>query len=164
MSTAQTEAVKVWLSRYRQQSENIERLAYEFDALESRATSPSTSALDGLPHAHGHARDRVGGIVDRLDELREEISATQAEATATRHEIEAAIKQITGPRWPDRRAVLRFRYLLCLSWPDVTDALFGAERDFPEKEDTYMRRTYRLHGEALTALLKFVPDSAGTGN
>lgn len=164
MSTAATETVKEWLTRYRQQMENIERLGYEFDAMESRATSPGTSAIDGLPHAPGYAGDRVGGIVGRLDELREELATAQAEATATRREIENAIRRISGPHWPDRRAVLRFRYLLCLPWEDVNDALFGAKRDFLDKLESYQRRTYRLHGETLTALLEFVPDSAGTGN
>jgi len=160
MSTAGTEAVKEWLNRYWQQHEHVERLSFELDALESKATSPGTPSLDGLPRAPGYDRDRVGGIVGRLDELRTEIEEAQVEATATRHEIEAAIKRITGPRWPDRRAVLRFRYLLCLAWPDVTDALFGGKRDFLDKEDTYQRRTYRLHGEALLALLELVPAEA----
>ena len=160
MSTVGTEAVKTWLNRYRQKLENIERLAYELDALESKVTSPSLPALDGLPHTPGYAGDRMGGIVGRLDELRTVIEEAQAEATATRREIEAIIKQISGPHWPDRRAVLRFRYLLCMAWPDVTDALFGAKRDFLDKEDTYMRRVYRLHSEALLDLLELVPDEA----
>lgn len=160
MSTAGPEAVKEWLSRYRQQSDYIERLAYELDALDSKAIAPRTTSLDGLPRAPGYAGDPTGGIVGRLDELRTEIADTLAEATATRREIEAVIKQINGPRWPELRAVLRFRYLLCLSWGDVNDALFGGKRDFLDREDSYMRKTYRIHGEALIALLEFVPAEA----
>lgn len=157
MSTAGTEAVKVWLNRYRQQSDYIERLTFELDALESKAASPGVSSLDGLPHAPGYAGDRMGGIVGRMDELRAEIEQAQAEATATRREIENAIRRISGPHWPDRRAVLRFRYLLCLPWEDVNDALFGAKLDFLDKLESYQRRTYRLHGEALLDLLELVP-------
>lgn len=157
MSTAATETVKLWLSRYRQQSDYVERLAHELDTLEAKATSPGTALLDALPHAPGYAGDRMGGIVGRLDELRTELAEAQGEATAIRRELENAIKKIHGQHWPDRRAVLRFRYLLLLPWEDVNDALFGAKRDFLDREDSYMRRTYRLHGEALTDLLEFVP-------
>ena len=108
-TTARTEAVKAWLNRYRQQSENLERLSFELDALESKATAPGISSLDGIPRAPGF-EDRMGGIVGRLDELRAELEEAQAEATATRH----TIRKITGPRWPDHRAVLRVRYLLLL--------------------------------------------------
>ena len=158
MSTARTEAVKTWLNRYRQQSENLERLCFEIDAMESRATAPGIASLDGLPHSSGYAVDSMGGIVGRLDELRAELEEAQAKATETRREVEGAIKRISGPQWPDRRAVLRFRYLLCMTWSDVNDALFGAKRDFLDKEDSYMRRTYRLHGAALLDLLELIPD------
>lgn len=161
MPTAGTEAVKQWLSRFRQQTENIERLTHELDTLESRATSPGIASLDGLPRAPGFDGDRMGWIVGQMDELREEIKEKQIEATATRREIEAAIKKINGPQWPDRRAVLRFRYLICLSWADVVDALFGGKRDFLAKEEAYQRRAYRLHSDALLDLVELVPTKAG---
>lgn len=160
MSTAETEAVKAWLSRYRQQSDYIERLCFELDALETKATSPGAPTLDGLPRTPGYAGDRMGGIVGQLDELRAELEAAQDKATEIRREIEAVIKRINGPQWPDRRAVLRFRYLLCLPWPDVNDALFGGKSDFLEREDSYMRRAYRLHSAAMLDLLEFVPAEA----
>lgn len=82
--------------------------------------------------------DRMGGIVGQLDELRAEIEAAQDKATEIRREVESAIKKINGPQWPDRRAVLRYRYLLCLPWPDVTDALLGEKRK--ERRETALFR------------------------
>lgn len=160
MSTVETEGIKAWMSRYRQQYEHVERLCHELDQLETRAASPGTSTLDGLPRAPGYVGDRMGGIVGQLDELRAEIEAAQDKAAEIRCEIEAVIKRIDGPQWPDRRAVLRFRYLLCLPWPDVNDALFGGKQDFLEREDSYMRRAYRLHSAALLDLLEFIPAEA----
>ena len=151
-----TAGLKVWLETYRDQVREIEHMQELFDTLDSKATSPGTPTLDGLPRSPGYAVDRMGGIVSELDELRAEIADLQAKATETRHEIQDAIKQITGPNWPDRRAVLRFRYLLCLEWADVTNALFGSEPDYLSKEDSYLRRTFLLHRDALQMLAGIV--------
>ena len=149
----------MWLNRYRQQSQELEYLWCELESLEDKATAAGVAKLTGTPNAPGHTSDRTGAIVGQLDELRAECAELQAEATATRHEIEAAIRKITAPRhhWADLRGVLRFRYIGLLSWNEVNYSLFGSKRDFLDREDSYLRRTTKLHSEAILILAEIMP-------
>ena len=59
-------------------------------------------------------------------------------------------------RNPDEKAVIRMRYFDRASWPEVRDMLFGHKPDFDEKEETYLRRTHRVHESALVNMAKYI--------
>ena len=70
--------------------------------------------------------------------------------------IEGVIKHL---RKSDERSVIRVRYIDNESWDGVVDVLFGAREDLLEKADIYMRRVYKLHGEALLSMAKYIEES-----
>ena len=162
------EALKQWLHRYRDLQLYAGRLWDRLDDLRGRVESARTAHLDGMPHAHGDDADRLGSIAAELEEIEAEAREAQAEATAARREISAAVRQIRGPRWADKREILRLRYIDALRWEDVTERMFGDSQDFWDRAEVYLRRSYRLHAEALEELAQYVPLETGqemeTGN
>ena len=144
--------VKKWLCHYRDLDDELAHLSEELDLLEARSTSPRSSKLDGLPRAPGTQIDPIGSQVAQIEALKAEIGAIVEKMTVLRHEILGALTDIEGPRAADLRAVIRFRYLVVLDWPDVNDAMFGNRADFLDKEPSYQRRVYYLHRTALEQL------------
>lgn len=162
MNTTGTESVKTWLLELRAAITDAELTEERLDTLRSRAESARTASLSGLPHAAGETIDRVGVIVAHIEELAEENARLWKRASELRREREAAIKQIHGHGWPEQRAVLRLRYIDLETWNDLTFALFGSKKDYVEREESYLRRAYKIHGKALYELAQIVPLD-GTG-
>lgn len=160
-SKNQHEALKRWLRRYRELKRDVDLLYDRVDDLRGRVEAARTSHLDGLPHGSSVDADRIGGIVAELEETESEAMVAQQEATATRREIAAAIKQIHGPRWADLREILRLRYLDDLKWEDIAEKMFGDDPKYWDRADAFLRRAYKLHSEALAELEQFVSLPAG---
>lgn len=164
MNTTGTESVKAWLLELRAAITDAELTEERLAALQSRAESARTASLSGLPHAAGETVDRVGVIVAQIDELTKENARLWQKVGELRREREAAIKQIHGHGWPEQRAVLRLRYIDLETWSDTAFFMFGSKPDYIEKEDTYLRRAYKIHGKALYELAQIVPLEAGQEN
>lgn len=160
----QHEALKQWLHRYRELQADANRFWDRLDDLRSRVEAARTSNLDGLPHGSSGDADRIGADLSRLEDLELEAAEVQREATTSRREIEAAIRQIHGPRWADRREVLRLRYLDCLKWEDCAERMFGDNPDFWHKPELFVRRAFKLHTQALEELANYVPLEQGQEN
>lgn len=69
------------------------------------------------------------------------------EAEAREHDALAAI--IDAIPYPEQRQVLYARYVDGHAWCFCARLLFGRRPDFEEKAESYERRVYRIHGEAL---------------
>lgn len=82
-------------------------------------------------------------------ELEEQIDRLKAEEKQERNAIEGLILQLSDP---DERAVIRLRYFDRADWNDVAFALFGTEPDYLTRSESYLRRTYKIHGRALLDL------------
>lgn len=149
--------LKAWLRRYGELQADANRLFDRVAELRGRIESSRTSSLARIPHAQNHDSDRTSAVIAQLEEIEIEARAAQQAATATRRDIEAAIKKITGPRWADRREVLRLRYVDCLQWEDAAERLFGDNPAFWDKHEPFVRRIFKLHRSALEELSKFVP-------
>lgn len=158
------EALKQWLRRYQELQVDADRLSDRAADLRGRIQSARTAGIDGLPHSQSRDGDRIGSDLARLEELEMEAAEAQQEATAARRELEGAIKQITGPRWADRREVLRLRYLDGLRWEDVAEKMFGDDPNFWDKPEAFLRRVYKLHNRTLEELSKIVPLGPGQEN
>lgn len=154
-------ALKRWLHRYQELQEDANRIFDRLEDLRGRVEAARTSPPDGLPHGSRGDADRIGADLSRLEELELEAAEAQQEATAARREIAGAIRKISGPRWADRREVLRLRYLDCLRWEDCAEKMFGDSQDFWDRQEIYLRRCYKLHGEGLAELSEIVPIGAG---
>lgn len=156
-SKNQHEALKRWLRRYRELKRDVDLLYDRADDLRGRVEAARTSLLDGLPHGSRSDADRLGGIVAELEELETEALEAQQQASSARREIVTTIRQIHGPRWADKRECLRLRYIDGLRWEDCAERIFGDSQNYWNRQEAYLRRCFKLHGEALAELEQFVP-------
>lgn len=157
------QAVKMWLQRYQEAARDSEALDSRVANARAKAEVARTShLLDGVPNGGGFAGDTLGAALARIDELEGEAREARAHAVELYHEIDTAAKRISGPGWPDQRAVLQMRYLDGCRWVEIAEMLFGGDPDyFDEKQDSYLRRVHKIHGAALAALAEFVPLDEG---
>lgn len=144
----------------------MEKLTYSVDEMAATMGISRPKAYE-LANSEGFPIIRVGRRIRIPVSAFEHAEAQEARAHAVAlyHEIDAAIKRISCPGWPDQRAVLQMRYLDGCRWLEITEMLFGGDPDyFDERQDSFLRRTHKIHGKALAALAKLVPLDVGREN
>lgn len=157
MEKQTSETVRDWLRRCQEAARDSEALDSRVANAGARAEAARTSRLDGMPHGDGYTGDSLGVALARIDELEREAQEARARAATLYHEIDTTIKQISGPGWPDQRAVLQMRYLDGCRWLEIAEMLFGGDSEvFDERQDSFVRRVHKLHAKALAALAKLV--------
>lgn len=144
-----TDQVKEWLSRYAVAAREVALLRARADAIRDRAASPSSPTLDGMPRSPGFEGDRLGEVIGIADVIERQVAEKEAQAVEAYREIDATIQQISGKHATERKFILQCRYLDRMDWPDVIFLLFGEKDDFGDREDSYGRRAYNIHKEAL---------------
>lgn len=149
-------AVKDWLIEYRNNERDLDNQSERLERLVMKMNSVGTQNLSDMPRTPTRTHDRIGDYLARREELEENIAATIKRQTATRTRIEELLSALKNP---DEKAVIRGRYLDCLSWSDVSDLMFGGKPDFIGKEDSYLRRTHKIHGNALYHIAKLVAEN-----
>lgn len=126
------------------------------DAIRTRAASPASSKLDGMPRSPGFAGDRLGDAIGIADALEREADEKEQDAAALYAEIDGAIRKIGGKHGVERRTVLQCRYLDGQAWSGVIYLLFGDRVDFTDKEDSFQRRVFNIHKAALEDLAQIL--------
>ena len=125
---------------YSNQCERLERLMIRLEGL-------GAQNITDMPKSPSPSNDRMSDLISQKIEIEEELGFTYKEIQEERREMEKAIRYI------DRE-----------TYKEVTNLLFGDRKDYLDKEETYMRRTFQLHGEALVnlaayyGLYKEIPD------
>lgn len=150
----QIESLKRWLESYMERQRDLDATYERLERLESKLTSPRSAALTGLPGAAASDPDRLTFPVAELQELQAETKRQVAALRDLRHRIEGAVRLIDGPDWANQRAVLRMRYLDGERWEVIAQLLFWRDPDFQLKQDSYIRRVYKIRKGALRALAK----------
>lgn len=141
-----TDAVKYRLIEYRERAKDIESQTERLDRLEMKILSVGSPTLSDMPKSPSPPQDRTTALIaDKID-LENDIRQAIAEQRREKEEIEVILRKL---RHSEERAVIRMRYFDGASWNDVVDMLFGGKDDFLGKEDTYLRRTHKIHGSAL---------------
>lgn len=148
----QIESLTRWLESYQERQRDFEATCERLERLEARLTSPRSAALSGLPGAAASDPDRLTFPVAELQELQAETKKQAAALRDLRHRVEGAVRLIDGPGWPNRRAVLRMRYIDGEKFETIAQLLFGRDPDFQMKQDSYIRRVFKLRKSALRAL------------
>lgn len=163
MQMLTTGLVKERLRQYGECARELADLAERRGVLRARAISPKASNLDGMPHSEGFSSDRLGALMGQLEQIDHEVESKKAETKRLYHDLDAYIGRIKAARrrgWPDRRAVLQMRYLDLASWSETAAMLFSQKADFEDRQESYLRRTHRIHAEALMELAEL--DTAET--
>ena len=148
----------VWLSRYRENESALDDLIERIAVLRSRLESPKSVALSGMPHGSRSEHDPFIRTLAKIDDLEARAQDLLAVSRILYRELNDNIDQITGKGWADKKCVLRCRYIDGFKWDEVCEILFSRKPDFEEKQETYLRRTFRIHNDALEALQEIVPD------
>lgn len=150
----QIESLKRWLESYQERKQDFEATCERLERLEARLTAPRSAALSGVPRAAVSDPDRLTFPVAELQELQAETKRQAAALRDLRYRIEAAIKLIDGPDWANQRAVLRMRYIDGERWEVIAQLLFWRDPDFQMKQDSYVRRAYKIRKAALRTLAR----------
>ena len=160
------EETQAWLSRFLDNEAELDRLEDRIEGLRSQLEAPSSPSLTGMPHGGGYEGDRIGRTLARVEAL--ETQAQELLTTSRRlyKEIGTAITQIKRVirKWPHRKVVLELRYLDGIEWDEINQILWSKFDDYADRYDTYKRRTFRFHAEALEAMRIIVAEFQATGN
>ena len=158
------EAVKARLYEYRDIAKEIESQSERLERLKAKMFGVGAQAITDMPRTPSPDFDRMTGLLQQKDELEVEIRDAIERQRTEREYLEGVIKHL---RRSEERTVIRVRYFDCASWNDVVDLMFGDCPDLLEKEDGYLRRVYKLHGQALYSMAKYIeendPNRLGTG-
>lgn len=138
--------VKSWLNRYREREREIDDQIELVERLQARMVSTSAKEITGMPRGSSSSADRLESMVAQKDELEAEIRELIRQRDESRACVELVLKRLPKA---DERAVIRLRYIGRSSWIDVVEAMFGREENFEEKQESYLRRTTKLHLRAL---------------
>lgn len=147
------QAVKDRLNAYRDGEREIENQTEALERLRNKLEGVGAQEITGMPRSPSPPTDRMSDLVAQKIEIEEEIAGVLESQRKERKFITSVLRKIKSA---DERAVIRFRYLIGLSWDEVTDALFGACIDYLGKEETYQRRVYRIHGSALLHMAEYI--------
>lgn len=157
------EAVKARLYEYRDIAKEIDSQSERLERLKAKMYGVGAQAITDMPRTPSPDFDRTAGLIQQKEELEREIREAVERQRSEREYLEDVVKHL---RRSEERTVIRVRYFDCASWNDVVDLMFGDSPDLLEKEDSYLRRVYKLHGQALYGMAKYIeendPDRSGT--
>ena len=145
--------IKAFLVSYKEHDRDIENQLERLDRLETKIIGVGAQVLTDMPKNPSPSNDRITDLLCSKTDLENEIKGMIKEQSDSRRLIEFVIKRF---KKSDEKAVIRMRYIDGLVWTDVTDALFGGKDDYLGKEDTYLRRTTMLHGQALLHMSEYI--------
>ena len=104
--------------------------------------------INDMPKSNSIIYDRMAETACKMVELQYIIADKLNKAVALQVEIERAIDGLE----PGERELLRYRYIEGLSWPRVTEKLYGDRDDFIDRFDSYRRTITNHHGRILEKL------------
>ncbi len=124
---------KDYLSQYRDMVWLEQEIEQEIDALRTRYIGKAITYSD-MPTAHNSERD-LSDYIAKLDELLLELQHRKEQAISIYRSIEQTICRVDLER---ERKLLRLRYLRCMTWEEVAEAM-----------DYDVRWVYKIHSDAL---------------
>lgn len=149
------ETVKARLHDYRESARDLETQQERLEKLKSKMIGMGAQVLTDMPKAHNQGVDRLADLIQQKDEIEASITDLVEYRQKERKFIESIVRHM---KKSDERSVIRVRYIDNESWNDVVDVIFGGREDLLEKADIYLRRVYKLHGEALVEMAKYLEE------
>ena len=146
-----TDAVKAKLTEYVEKVKYYRHQCERMDRLQTKIIGVGAQVLSDMPKAPSHDNDRAADLIAQKIDLENELGETAAELLEERR-IEKAIASLKNA---DQKAVILSRYIDGESFKDVNELVFGGKIDFADKEDSYMRRVFNIHGAALIGLAAY---------
>ena len=146
MQKTNIKAVKERLDAYRDGERDIENLTEALERIKAKLEGVGAQEITDLPKSPSPPTDRMSDMIAQKIELEEELQACISFHRQERDFINGVLRKMKSA---DEKSVIRLRYMIGLSWYDVTDSMFGARKDYLRKEESYLRRVFIVHGRAL---------------
>ena len=108
------------LSIYYKLHERLERNREMLSSL-SAAAGPGAQVITGMPHALG-VSDKVGDLAAELWELQSKIDYLEQRCADEKKKLEKYIGTIKDDQ---TRMIFRLRFIHCMTWPQVAEAIGG---------------------------------------
>ena len=108
------------LSKYYKLHERLERNREMLSSLYA-AAGPGAQVITGMPHALG-VSDKVGDLAAELWELQSKIDYLEQRCAEEKKKLEKYIGAIKDDQ---TRMVFRLRFIHCMTWPQVAEAIGG---------------------------------------
>ena len=151
------QSVKDRLCQYRETQREIENQSQMIETIVAMMEGIGAQNITDMPKSHSPNNDRFTDLLTQKAEIEEEIGEILEHQKEERKYFQNVLRHV---KRADERAVIRFRYLLCMSWDGVANALFGNTTDYLGKEESYLRRVTKLHGRALEHMATYIADQA----
>ena len=151
-----TNAVKEWLSTYREKAREIFCQSERLERLEARMTGVGSMTISDMPKAPSIQGDRMADMVALKIELEESIGSGAEEQRIMRERLEYVLGQV---RSANERAVIRMRYIDGEHWDKISEMLYAGRDDYEDHADSYLRQVYREHGYALYHLARYFAEN-----
>ena len=108
------------LSKYYKLHERLERNREMLASLYA-AAGLGAQEITGMPHASG-VSDQVSNLVIEIEDLKERISHLESRCAEEKKRLEKYIGTIKDDQ---TRMIFRLRFLHCMTWPQVAEAIGG---------------------------------------
>ena len=149
------QAVKERLIAYREMEREIENQSELLERLVTRLEGIGAQEITDMPKAPSPSNDRMSDLISKKIELENLIGEDLAFQRSERHYFEKILKSF---KLADERAIIRMRYFMRMSWEEVNYSIFGGSKDYVDKEESYRRRTMKLHENALLHIAMYIED------
>ena len=137
---------KAWLTEYMDGERELFMQYERLELLREKMYNVGSPEMTDMPKAPSPEVDKLSLLVSRDIDLSNKIDQLVEEQTVRRVRIEKVVDALSGP---DLRAVIRLRYLDGESWEKINSLMFGSDDEFFERVDSFMRRVFVIHGNAL---------------
>ena len=108
------------LSKYYKLHERLEQNRQMLSSLYA-AAGLGAQEITGMPHAPG-VSDQVSSLLIEIEDLKERISHLESECAQEKKILERYIATIEDDQ---TRIVFRLRFVHCMTWPQVAEAIGG---------------------------------------
>ena len=108
------------LSKYYKLHDRLERNREMLKSLYA-AAGPGAQVITGMPHASGTS-DEVSDLVIEIEDLQSRIDCLESECALEKKKLEKYISTIKDDQ---TRMIFRLRFIHCMTWPQVAEAIGG---------------------------------------
>ena len=154
-------AIKARLNRYRETERDIDNQIERLERLTVKMTTVGAQVISDIPKAPGPSNDRLSILVDRKDRLDGKLREAINEQNREWNSIEEILAELDSS---DEKAIIRMRYHDCEDWNTVSFLVYGNRDDYAEREESYQRTMYRVHGRALMNMARAIENRTDIQN
>lgn len=148
--------VKAWLSGFRDNERDVDDQFERLERLKARLESCSAPEITDMPRSPGFATDKMSMMLARKVDLESSLNNYVERQREYLRRIEYMVERL--PKSVER-TVIRLRYEDGMPWADISFTLYGDSEDYLERESTYLRKVYNLHGDALYDMAVYFSES-----